>query len=79
MRLEALTSRTEVVVEVSDEPLPLGVDLPAENCPILRAAIRAGATHLLTGDVRHFGPLFGRTVAGVRGLPPGDYLRERSG
>jgi uncharacterized protein len=78
-RLEALASQVDLLAEESDEPLPPEVDLPAKDQPILRAAIRAGATHLLTGDVRHFGALFGRSVAGVRVLPPGDYLRERSG
>jgi hypothetical protein len=72
-------SALEVVGEESDEPLPTEVRLPSEDQPILRAAIRAGATHLLTGDVRHFGPCFGSILAGVRILPPGDYLREISG
>lgn len=75
-RLQDLVDALEVVKEVSDELLPPEVILPEKDRPILRAAIRAGATHLLTGDVRHFGPYFGRTLAGVRILPPGEYLRE---
>lgn len=46
--------------------------------PILLAAIAARATHLLTGDVKHFGRLFGRRVEGVVILTPGDYLRGRA-
>lgn len=75
-RLQDLVDSLEVVGEVSDELLPPEAILPEKDQPILRAAIRAGATHLLTGDVRHFGPYFGRTLAGVRILPPGEYLRE---
>jgi hypothetical protein len=31
--------------------------LPAKDCPIYLAAHGCGATHLLTGDLRDFGPL----------------------
>jgi uncharacterized protein len=75
VRLDGLAGTMEIRVEESDEPLPEGVALPAKDRPILGAAIRAGATHLLTGDVRHFGRYFGQTVGGVHILPPGDYLR----
>lgn len=42
--------------------------LPAKNAPILAAAIVARADILVTGDRRHFGPLFGRKIEGVRVL-----------
>ena len=32
------------------------VELPSKDRPILAAALCAGATHLLTGDTKHFGP-----------------------
>lgn len=32
------------------------ISLPAKDRPILESALRAGATHLLTGDVKDFGP-----------------------
>jgi len=35
----------------------------------------AGATHLITGDVRHFGRYFGQRVLGVLVMPPAQYLR----
>jgi len=73
-RFHELVSALEVVAEESDQPLPPEVVLPEKDRPILRATIRAGSTHLLTGDVRHFGPYFSQTIAGVRILPPGDYL-----
>ena len=40
--------------------------LPANDAPILAAAAHARAELLVTGDIRDFGPLFGRTLRGVR-------------
>lgn len=51
--------------------------LPQKDLPILLAAIEARATHLLTADKRHFGPLRGKTLEGVLVLTPGDYLRTK--
>lgn len=44
-------------------PLPL----PSKDRPILEAAIASRATHLLTGDLKHFGPYMNNSVvsAGV--------------
>jgi hypothetical protein len=39
--------------------------------------MEARATHLLTGDIRHFGPYLGRKIAGIAILLPGEYLRGR--
>jgi predicted nucleic acid-binding protein len=54
--------------------LPSGVSLPDKDAPILLAAVASRATHLITGDFRHFGPLFGMKVAGITILAPADYL-----
>jgi predicted nucleic acid-binding protein len=77
-RLAKLTGRLEIIPDedVMGEEI-VGVDLPAKDWPILWAAIVAKATHLLTGDVRHFGPYFGRPIAGVRIMQPADYFREK--
>jgi uncharacterized protein len=66
-------------IEVVDTPagpleLPPGVDLPLKDHVILAAAIAAGATHLLTGDRRHFGPLYGTAPGGVQVMKPSVYL-----
>ena len=58
-------------------PLPSPATLPQDDAAILRAAVGMGASHLLTGDVRHFGTLMGRRVAGVQVLRPAEYLRRR--
>lgn len=53
------------------------INLPESDRPILAAAIQARATHLLTGDVRHFGPYYDQTIEGVLILPPARYVRMR--
>lgn len=53
------------------------VSLPDKDWPILWSAVDSGCTHLITGDRAHFGQYFGRDIAGVQILPPGEYLRAR--
>jgi predicted nucleic acid-binding protein len=72
-RLERLLSVVTVVPE-PDTTVPCPVDLPPKDRPVLLAAIQAGATHLLTGDLAHFGPYRGHTVGGVLICTPRDYL-----
>jgi uncharacterized protein len=75
--LDELLRSVEVVLTAApiDHPLFSSVvELPDKDRPVLLAAIGVGATHLLTGDFRHFGPLYGERVEGVLILPPGDYL-----
>ena len=76
-RLAQLLQETEVLPEApTDLPLPDGVELATKDAPILLAAIHTGASHLLTGDLRHFTQLFGHTVSGVRILRPATYLHS---
>jgi len=74
-RLIKLSKVLELFDAVS-ERLPEGISLPQKDQPILLAAMAARATHLLTGDVRHFGAYFGTRIAGILILAPGDYLRH---
>ena len=53
-RLEILLRDMPVLPSVSGRDCP--IDLPAKDRPIFLTALRYGATHLLTGDMRHFGP-----------------------
>ncbi len=76
-RLDRLMEGVRVVTEASDLPLPPDIALPEKDRPILAAALLARATHLLSADKRHFGPYFGRSVAGLVIVPPGQYLRSR--
>ena len=75
-RLEVLLASTNVVDEADPRTVEVDEGLPAKDRPILRAAISARASHLLTGDVSHFGPFFGKLLHGVRVLSPVEYLRS---
>jgi uncharacterized protein len=76
--LAALLQSVQVLAATpGDPPLTLSSDLAEKDRPILAMAVAAQATHLITGDVRHFGRYYGQTVAGVRILPPAAYLRTR--
>ena len=78
--LEELLGSVEIVSTAAppDYPLFSALELPDKARPILLAAISAGATHLLTGDFRQFGPLYGGRIEGVSILSPGEYLSLRA-
>lgn len=69
-----------LLVEITEDPAAELVEtagalgLPAKDAPVLAAAITAQADLLVTGDRRHFGPLFGRSIHGVRILSLADGL-----
>ena len=44
--------------------------LPEKDLPIVQAAVLATATHLLTGDQKHFGSLMGKSVRSVKVVSP---------
>ena len=75
-RLEVLAKSLQLVEAVS-QGLPPSILLPEKDNPILLAAIAGQATHLLTGDLRHFGPYFGKTIQGVLIASPAMYLQTR--
>ncbi|MFO7589694.1 MAG: PIN domain-containing protein [Acidimicrobiia bacterium] len=52
----------------------LAVPLPAKDRPILAAALGCRASVLVTGDRKHFGPLFGRSFGGTVVLSPREAL-----
>ena len=74
LRLTVLAQKIQFV-EAGARALPRGVSLPEKDEPILRAAIEARTDYLLTGDLKHFGSLFGRKIEGVTVTLPGEYLR----
>ncbi len=77
VRLDDLAASLRVVPGAADRPLPEVIELAEKDRPILVAAIGAGATHLLTGDVTHFGRYYGHTIEGVQIMQPAAYMRER--
>lgn len=76
-RLEQLAQSLEVSSALATPALLADVVLPNKDRPIMLAAIQAKATHLLTGDVTHFGPYFGQTIGGVLILTPAAYLHDK--
>ncbi len=75
-RLEVLLKKVEQVGDPSaalDREMEQG--LPEDDRPVLRAAMAAGATHLLSGDRRAVGAWYGKRLASVLVLRPADYLR----
>jgi predicted nucleic acid-binding protein len=75
-RLVELTDDLQFI-DSAHTALPRGISLPEKDIPILLAAIEAKANYLLTGDLRHFGPYFGKKIGGVTVLSPGKYLKLR--
>jgi hypothetical protein len=75
-RLAQLTPALQIF-DARERELPSGITLPEKDAPILLAAMEAHATHLVTGDVRHFGPYLGKTVQGVLVITPAEYLKFR--
>ena len=75
-RLEKLLKKVEVGEAMMLPPELRGeIELPEKDWPVLGGAAAAGATHLITGDLRHFGAYFGEKVLGVLVLRPADYFR----
>ena len=72
----ALLTRLSIVPQPAAPQLEL--DLPAKDQPIWAAAHAARATHLLTGDLKDFGPHMNRPAAtgGVVIQTVGEYLAE---
>ena len=74
-RLEKLARHVHLF-DATPQELPAGFSLPEKDVPIFLAAMEARATHLITGDIRHFGPYFGTQIQGILILPPSDYLKK---
>lgn len=76
--LDALIKQLNIVADATsiDHPIFEQITLPEKDRPILRTAVSAGATHLLTGDTRHFGPFYGQRILGVLIQPPAAFIRE---
>jgi hypothetical protein len=77
-RLNNLLESVEVGEATMLPPeLRCGVELPEKDWPAPGTAQAAGAKHLITGDMRHFGQHFGHRLPGVLVLRPGEYLKRR--
>jgi len=76
-RRDSLVESIEVApARTLDPTLRSEIELREKDWPILGGAVAAGATHLITGDLRDFGPFMGRVVLGVLVLTPARYLNS---
>ena len=73
---ELLETVTIVKVSNTQTRWPSVAALEKKDHPILLAAISAKATHLLSGDQKHFGHFFGTKVEEVLILPPAQYFQK---
>ncbi len=71
----ARLGRNIQLFDTTAHQLPAGISLPEKDRPILLAAMDARATHLITGDLRHFGPYFGKKIEGILIVTPSHYLK----
>ena len=76
LRLQEKLNEAVLVTEAPAAMCP--IDVAAKDRAVVSAALAAKATHLITGDVRHFRAHYGRRVAGMAILRPTDYLWERN-
>ena len=77
-RLNELLQSVESSPATSLDPtLRADIELREKDWPILGGAVAARATHLITGDLRDFGPYFGTKLLGVMILRPADYLNSQ--
>jgi hypothetical protein len=72
--LDASLKQVDVAAAVVDEPC--SIDLPEKDRPIFLSASRAGCTHLLTGDRKHFRRFFddSQKTAGIVIQTVADFL-----
>ena len=77
-RLDLLLAAVRVLPQRPTRACP--VELPAKDRPILQVALDCRATHLLTGDLMHFGPYMNRPelVEGLVIQTVDDFLRSLS-
>jgi predicted nucleic acid-binding protein len=71
--LERLLKQCEMISQLVPD---VEAGLPLKDVPILGGAIAGHATHLLTGDERDFGKLWGKTTQGVKIVSPRMLVEE---
>jgi len=74
-RLNGLVMDLEIVPEV-DPGVPCSIVLPEKDVPVFLTAVKSHASHLITGDLEHFGSYRGKTVNGVLICTPRDYFNS---
>jgi uncharacterized protein len=76
-RLDALSEPLEVApARTLDPSLRRDVELRDKDWPILGGAMAAGATHLITGDLKDFGLFMGQAGLGTVVMTTARYLKS---
>jgi predicted nucleic acid-binding protein len=75
-RLKELMTSVDIIEDVSKTGIPKSVTLPKKDQPILAAALKAKANYLITGDIRHFGKYYSKTISGIKIIPPSHYFNS---
>jgi predicted nucleic acid-binding protein len=73
-RLRRLMRSVQILSFEKLPEIPPEIVMPEKDRPVLAGAIQAQADHLLSGDKRHFGPFYGKTILGVRFTAPTELL-----
>lgn len=76
---ELITSLLVVPTHRSCAKIPANIQIADKDIPVLAGAIHARCDSLMTGDSRHFGQFFGRTIGGVTIRSPVDTARAMLG
>jgi predicted nucleic acid-binding protein len=73
-RLRKLIRSVHILQIDDDLDLPEAHLLPIKDRPVLAGAVQARADYLVSGDKKHFTPLFGSTIRSVRVISPPELL-----
>lgn len=73
-RLRTLMRSVQIVSFKDLALIPEATALPEKDRPVLIGAVQAQADHLVSGDKKHFGHLYGTIVRGVRITAPTELL-----
>jgi predicted nucleic acid-binding protein len=73
-RLRVLMRSVRIIPLDKLPEVPEASALPEKDHPVLGGAIQAHATHLISGDKKHFGPFYGQIIRGVRITAPSELL-----
>lgn len=73
-RLRHLMRSVRILTLDDSIELPEASVLPEKDRPVLAGAVQSGTNYLVSGDKKHFGPLFGVSIRGTTVIPPPDLL-----
>lgn len=73
-RLRGLMRSVKVVPLQGVPVIAEAAELAEKDRQVLAAAIQVRASHLVSGDKRHFGPWYGKVIHGVRITAPSELL-----